>query len=112
MGLLYGRAGRLTAKNGGIRPGQASEKWNDGAPSVETAWKYFADSIGKPTMKNPLPPGWAPRPGPLTYREGFRPEMPFSCSLYEVQDPFMTRERFKHTVRAALGRLSTLSVFL
>jgi hypothetical protein len=29
-----------------------------------------------------------------------------------VQDPFMTRERFKHTVRAALGRLSTLSVFL
>jgi hypothetical protein len=25
MGLLYGRAGRLTAKNGGFRPGQARE---------------------------------------------------------------------------------------
>jgi hypothetical protein len=25
MGLLYGRAGRLTAENGGFRPGQVSE---------------------------------------------------------------------------------------
>jgi len=24
MGILYGRAGRLTAKNGGFRPGQAT----------------------------------------------------------------------------------------
>jgi hypothetical protein len=26
MGLLYGRAGRLTAESGGFRPGQAPEK--------------------------------------------------------------------------------------
>ena len=29
MGLLYGRAGRLTAENGGFRPGQCAT-WFDG----------------------------------------------------------------------------------
>jgi hypothetical protein len=27
MGLLYGRAGRLTAENGGFRRGQVNQKW-------------------------------------------------------------------------------------
>ena len=42
MALLYGRAGRLTAKNGGFRPGQVNDhtytlvmKVNDAAGGVE-----------------------------------------------------------------------------
>jgi hypothetical protein len=37
MAILYGRAGRLTAKNGGFRPGQYSEKislLNNNAPGI------------------------------------------------------------------------------
>jgi hypothetical protein len=34
MGLLYGRAGRLTAKNGGFRPGQWDELRRRGEEKV------------------------------------------------------------------------------
>ena len=37
MALLYGRAGRLTAKNGGFRPGQYLEAERGGRGAVEGA---------------------------------------------------------------------------
>ena len=38
MGVLYGRAGRLTAENGGFRPAQGVKKWSvDG----EKCFKYW-----------------------------------------------------------------------
>jgi hypothetical protein len=48
MALLYGRAGRLTAKNGGFRPGQYFKEMNDG---------YV---VGNPTLECAPPPWFRP----------------------------------------------------
>jgi hypothetical protein len=37
MGLLYGRAGRLTSKNGGFRPGQLLDRHISGTPRLRRA---------------------------------------------------------------------------
>ena len=42
MGLLYGRAGRLTAKNGGFRPGQSWDQRTGGFRAGETLDLYTA----------------------------------------------------------------------
>ena len=77
MALLYGRAGRLTAKNGGFRPGQYFSKYDEdssGELDVKECGRLFADlgekvsvetirmiidTKGVPTAARPCP---APRP--------------------------------------------------
>lgn len=90
--------------------GQA-EWWPEGNPSApicNSTWAQFSHAIGKPTTTNPLPRGWCVRPAPNVYTERFEPtaEFPggdaaFSCSLYEVLEPQLTRDRFQHTSELA-----------
>jgi hypothetical protein len=51
MALLYGHAGRLTAKNGGFRPGQAKGAGDKPTMSGKLSFKEFA-KFGAP----PPPP--------------------------------------------------------
>ena len=50
MGLLYGRAGRLTAQNGGFRPGQRSlSKLSD---AVRTESAAYAATVGRASRQD------------------------------------------------------------
>ena len=65
MGLLYGRAGRLTAKNGGFRPGQSWDQRTGGFRAGETLDLYTAvrrgpQADGVPEVHDRGPPS-APR---------------------------------------------------
>jgi hypothetical protein len=137
MGLLYGRAGRLTAENGGFRPGQqgaeaGSARAASAPPGAEAGSKRPAPlpsgrAALAPGAGRAAAPGRCPRcqaqadgrayPGPHTRAQG--------CGLDAGGGAGETRGASASpaarggpapppsaTVRAALGRLSALSVFL
>jgi hypothetical protein len=86
MGLLYGRAGRLTAESGGFRPGQGLAK---GLSS--RLGRSSNNNINKPSAVRPLPP---PPPPPASARPapgrsnaqpvGTLPRRPGSLSRYDI----------------------------
>jgi hypothetical protein len=55
MGLLHGRAGRLTAKNGGFRPGQCADIEVVAHAVAEREWAAWDDSCAR----------WPPGPDAL-----------------------------------------------
>jgi hypothetical protein len=55
MGLLYGRAGRLTAENGRFRPGQAAAAAVQSAG--EAAQPYLTDAAERAKYRPPRPGG-------------------------------------------------------
>lgn len=71
-------------------------------------WAQFAIGAGKPHVpqygspQSVLTPGWCTRPAPAVWTERYEHDTPFVPSLYEVNAPMMTIERFKYT--AALAR--------
>ena len=85
--------------------GQA-EWWPNGNPSFpmcNRTWEQFSHAIGKPEMVSSevLPDGWCVRPAPMVYTEHFESDAAFSCSLYEISEPQLTRERFFYTSELA-----------
>ena len=60
MGLLYGRAGRLTAKNGGFRPGQWLEEKDKLIGGRDKLQATNADIVSLQVRKAPSwPRSWA-----------------------------------------------------
>jgi hypothetical protein len=50
MALLYGRAGRLTAKTDGFRPGQSTKRWDELNSEIASLKKQLAAAGGGPSL--------------------------------------------------------------
>ena len=126
MALSYGRAGRLTAENGGFRPGQSFKSY-----FFETLGPAIASAVlgAPPSPPSPAPPRYQPRvimppvqggdPGPFMDRVSGPAflHLPGTAVLMLATMNFadnvmLTRSTDLGAVRAALGRLSTLNVSL
>ena len=78
-------------------------EWHPTMPAADCAAANTLLGLPPLGASGAPPAGWCARPS-YTYRERFPSNVPLTVSLYMVPEPVMTREMFRWTAAAAVGR--------